>query len=430
MAGNDYFAYEATHSLDVAGIGRETAAETHTAAMSDGLLQVSNPTGIDVDQEYLLFGHDNADITAWTTTEAPNGGSDVQRFAREWRFSENGDVGDVDLLIDVSTFPPLPAGFTPYGIMVDSDGDFSSGATVYEVGLVAGSRYDVSGVNIGDGDYVAIVAIDPVVEFTTSASDDFEPVNATLEVSLNYIPRIPVNVDYTTADVTASAAQPDYTAVVGGTVTIPAGSLTATFTIHDDDNARKIYFDLDTDNGDESVALVTVNVSMSSVSATDVLVDYAVIGGTATEGVADDYVLANGTLTITGGLGLTSSSFTFTVDDDGIFENDETIIIRLSNPQGCNLDNPPPANVGRGFQEYVYAPGTFMDDNSVLDVRVFNMQRGGSMFTNPNKVVGTAEITNLSDKKVCGRVNFKDESGNMIEATFSAPIEKDISDQF
>ena len=154
MAGNDYFAYEATHSLDVAGIGRETAAETHTAAMSDGLLQVSNPTGIDVDQEYLLFGHDNADITVWTTTETPNGGSDIQRFAREWRFSENGDVGDVDLLIDVSTFPPLPAGFTRNGIMVDSDGDFSSGATVYEVGLVAGSQYDVSGVNIGDGDYV------------------------------------------------------------------------------------------------------------------------------------------------------------------------------------------------------------------------------------------------------------------------------------
>ncbi len=54
----------------------------------------------------------------------------------------------------------------------------------------------------------------------------------------------------------------------------------------------------------------------------------------------------------------------------------------------------------------------------------------GIMFTNPNKVAGTAEITNLSDKKVCGRVNLKDESGNMIEATFSAPIEKDISDQF
>ena len=53
---NDYFTYEFTHSYDVAGIGRETAAATHTSAMSANILQVSNPSGLDADQEYLNSG--------------------------------------------------------------------------------------------------------------------------------------------------------------------------------------------------------------------------------------------------------------------------------------------------------------------------------------------------------------------------------------
>ena len=356
----------------------------------------------------------------------------MQRLAREWRFGEqNGDVGTIDLTIDVSSFPALPAGFTKYGIMIDADGDFSSGAAVYEVGLVAGSLYDVPNINIANGDYIAIVAIDPTVEFTLANSSGFEPVNAVIQIELNYITRTAVTVDYTTADGTASSAQPDYTAAIGSTATINAGSRTTnitipinddavvesdedftitlsnpsvgiglgattvhTYTIHDDDDARKIYFDVATASGDESISPVAVNVSISSTSATDVSVDYAVIGGTATEGVGNDYVLASGTVTITGGSGFTTGSFTFTVNDDAIYENDETIIIRLSNPQGCNLDNPSPANVGTGFIEHTY---TIIDNDTPPEIQFSVSSGSGDESVSPVSITVELNTTSQAD---------------------------------
>ena len=124
---NDYYAFDSTHPNEVAGIGREDASNTHTAAMSDAILQIENASGIDADQEYLLFGHDDGDVTtSWTTTEAPNGGVNTERLAREWRLDETGDVGTVDFVVDVASFPSLSSGFTMYTLLVDSDGDFTN----------------------------------------------------------------------------------------------------------------------------------------------------------------------------------------------------------------------------------------------------------------------------------------------------------------
>ena len=101
---NDYFTYQDTHGFDVAGIGREDASNIHTTAMSADVLQIQNVSDLNLDQEYLLFGHDNGDITTnWTTTETPNSGNNIMRLAREWRLDETGgDVGTVDFLVDIA----------------------------------------------------------------------------------------------------------------------------------------------------------------------------------------------------------------------------------------------------------------------------------------------------------------------------------------
>lgn len=400
---NDYFAYESTHSYDVAGIGREDASNTHTAAMSADILQIQNASGLDVDQEYLLFGHDSTDIvTAWTTTEAPNGGVDIERLTREWRIDETGDVGTVDFVVDVAAMPALSAGFTVYSLMIDSDGDFSSGASVYEMTLVAGTEYTVTGVDINDGDFIAIAAVNPKVEHTITASSGFEPSNAVIEVSLNFISRVARTVDYTTADGTALAAQPDYTSVAGGTVTIPAGSSTAsytisvtndvvvessetftvtlsnpsvgtnlgtntvhTYTIQDDDDARKVYFDLSTSNGDESVSPVTLTLSINNVDLVNpTTVDYSVTAGTATGG-GTDFTLVAGTVTFP--IGVTTGSITFTVNDDALYEHGETMVVTLSNPSNCNLDGVAPFG-GTGFITHTYT----INDNDPPPVLQFN----------------------------------------------------------
>jgi hypothetical protein len=399
LSGNDYFSYESTHGIDVAGIGRETATETHLSAMSDDLLQVSNPSGL-ANQEYLLFGHDGADaFTAWTSTEVPNGDNTIQRLAREWRFSEtNGDVGDVDITIDVASLPALPAGFSRYGIMIDSDGDFNTGASIYELSFDSGTRYELLGLNIDDGAHLALCVIDPKIDFAASVSSGFEPIDASVVLQLNYISANDVSVDVSTNDGTALAGQPDYTSLSNMTVTIPAGSLTSTvtiaindesvvesdetftlslsnpspgvdvgstalhtYTIHDDDNARKLYFSLGASSVDEGTATADIQVEMNSSSATAVSVDYAVIAGTATSGLGGDYILSAGTLSIPGGLGTTAGSITVNIIDNSIYESNETIIIRLSNPMGANLDAAPPAQVGTGIIEHTL---TITDDDS------------------------------------------------------------------
>ena len=62
-------------------------------------------------------------------------------------------------------------------------------------------------------------------------------------------------------------------------------------------------------------------------------VDYAATGGTATAG--DDYILAPGTLTFNPGE--TSKTILIDIIDDGINEDDETIIVELSNPTGGDV---------------------------------------------------------------------------------------------
>ena len=105
-----------------------------------------------------------------------------------------------------------------------------------------------------------------------------------------------------------------------------------TYTIVDDDSAS-IAFDAVSSSGAEGVTNVTIPVSISD--TTGASVNYSVTGGTATDSGAD-YTLASGTLTFING-GATTQNITFTVNDDALYENDETIEITLSSPTGANL---------------------------------------------------------------------------------------------
>lgn len=406
---NDRFAYQDTHSKDVAGIGRENSTNTHLSAMSNGVLKIQNASGLDADQEYLLFGHDGEDIiTTWTTTETPDAGVDIQRLSREWRLDETGDVGDVDFVVDVATFPALPVGHTMYTLMVDTDGDFGSGADVYEMTLVSGTEYTVTGVNISDGDYVAIAAVNPKIQHTVTNSSGNESSNAVIEVSLNFIPQTNKTVTYTTTNVTAISGS-DYTAATSEIATILAGNTSSTYTVFvtddtdleltesftsilsspssgitlgantaltysilDDDITRKVYFDVATNSNNESTTSVTVNLSLNVADAVNpTSVDYTVVGGTATGG-GTDFTLSSGTVNFAAGS--TNEIFTFSVNNDVLNENNETIIIELSNPTNCNLDSTIPFG-GTGFVNYTY---TINDDDIVPTMQFTNATSSGS----------------------------------------------------
>ena len=209
-----------------------------------------------------------------------------------------------------------------------------------------------------------------MVDFNTASSNGAESTSSkAITVDLSAASSKNVTVDYAVTG-TATGSGTDYT-LANGTLTINAGSTSGTitigsiiddsldeanetvivtlsnssnatlgsddahtYTITDNDSAPEIAFEATTSSGLESVSTKAITVDLSSVSAQNVTVNYAVTG-TAT-GSGTDYTLANGTLTINAG----STTGTITVAgivNDGADEGNETVVLTLSSPSNATL---------------------------------------------------------------------------------------------
>ncbi|MBR8535269.1 gliding motility-associated C-terminal domain-containing protein [Carboxylicivirga sediminis] len=210
----------------------------------------------------------------------------------------------------------------------------------------------------------------PVITFVAASSAGDESVNSTdLQVDLSAASGLVVSVDYSVSG-TASGTGVDYT-LANGTLTLPAGTTTDhitiagivddlldednetvvvtlsnpvnatlgsnavhTYTITDNDNTPIINFAAASSAGDESVNSAALQVDLSAASALVVSVDYSVTG-TAT-GTGVDYTLANGTLTLPAGK--TTDNITIAgIVDDLLDEDNETVVVTLSNPVNATL---------------------------------------------------------------------------------------------
>ncbi|MCB0395216.1 MAG: T9SS type A sorting domain-containing protein [Flavobacteriales bacterium] len=370
--GNDFFNYEISHKHEVAGIGRVDASNLHTASRSANILEISGATDLG-DGEFLLFGHDSSSIASWTATEVLNGDVNMQRISREWRFTETGEVGDVTLTVDVADLPSPSAGYVQYGVLIDSDGNFTSGATFYPLTHNSGTLYELTALDIVDGDFVTIVAIRPEVQLTSTSARGFEAAGPyTIQLSLNYPLSFSTDISFSeNVTSTATGGGTDYS-VTGSPVTIAAGSLTQDitliindegiaetdetiiidisgasasvnlganvqyiFTINDDDIGKAIYFQTATGAVDEDVSPAQVTIEMSSTDGLDATVDYTITGGTATNGSIDYNLSVSGTAIIAAGN--TTTTLDIIINDDALDEEAETIIIELSNP-GPNVN--------------------------------------------------------------------------------------------
>ncbi len=110
IARDKYF-FDDLYPHDVAGIGQQNATNQHLDALSAGILGVSNPTAL-APGEYLLFGHNNAAISTWSSTNVPNNDPNVVRVAREWRFDQTGgDPGTVTVRLDPTQLAAVPADY-------------------------------------------------------------------------------------------------------------------------------------------------------------------------------------------------------------------------------------------------------------------------------------------------------------------------------
>lgn len=386
--------FDTTFPGDIAGIGN-SGGETHTAAASDTVLQISNPTALN-DGDFLLFGHDNRNDNTWTTSEAPGADSNIQRLEREWRVTETGDLGTLTLSVDSTKLPSKPAGLTKFAVLIDSDGDFTDGNTeIYGLDRVGGGSpmHSATGITISDSDFITLAIIRPILDFTVDNSNGFEDIqsNPFFDIELNYIPQSDVTVEYFTTNGSATGVNSftdntsdvqDYVSVPNSspiTVTITAGSRATsfqlpqsggrsihndtaieldedftltlqnpsgdniigtnsphTYVINDDDNPRKIFFQNATASVTEANTTVSVTVEINDADSNPTSADFDVTGGTATGG-GTDFNLTSGTATVQGDNTSITTTFDITINDDSFFEGDETLIVELSNPNNANL---------------------------------------------------------------------------------------------
>ena len=205
----------------------------------------------------------------------------------------------------------------------------------------------------------------PSISFTTTSSTALESVTpVVINLNLSRAYPLPVTVDYT---LTGTANSSDYT-LSNGTVSFAAGETSKdisipiiddtlketdetiiltlsnptnatlgtdtvyTYTITDNDTTSGIEFESTSGTGLESVTPVSIPVVLAEVSGADTTVDYT-ITGTATEG--SDYTLSNGTLIIPAGQ--TTADISIPIINDILKEDNETIIITLSNPTNATL---------------------------------------------------------------------------------------------
>ncbi len=232
--------------------------------------------------------------------------------------------------------------------------------------------FDISNVN-----FTILGSSLPVVDFSSAAYSGAEDGGViTVTVDLNQTSSQTVTVDYASSNGSATAGS-DYTAVSGvldftpgqtskiftvlpindptpennetvilslsnaSNANLGATNNPSTLTIVDNDTLPVIDFSNTAYSGAEDGGVITVTVNLNRTSSQTVTVNYASSNGTATAGI--DYTAVNGVLSFTPGQ--TSKTFTVLPIDDATVENNETVVLTLSNPSGATQGSNNPATL-------------------------------------------------------------------------------------
>ncbi|MCE1159810.1 MAG: hypothetical protein LWW74_01205, partial [Burkholderiales bacterium] len=202
----------------------------------------------------------------------------------------------------------------------------------YEVFTVSLSNPSVQAVSVNlsttAGTATATTDYTPTYEVSTDGGTTWTPAtSATIAAgSTSVLVRVPTVQD--TIDESDETFTLTATVTSGDTVN---PSATGTATILDDDNAPTISINDVTVN--ESAGTATFTVTLSSMSASTVTVNYGTSNGTAVSG--SDYTTASGTVTFAPGV--TTQTITVPILDDSIYESTETFNVNLSAPVNATI---------------------------------------------------------------------------------------------
>ena len=148
----------ASYQNGVAGIGRDDNSilnQTKSASSTDAncniIIETESPFGSDL--SFLIWGHDDAGNNL-TSSNLPAGFE--QRLEKTWLVQSTGTPGSVtlDFVITSSDFNSYSAG--DYTLLLDSDGDFTSGHSEYSAASIVGDTVRFTGVSFSSGDYFTV----------------------------------------------------------------------------------------------------------------------------------------------------------------------------------------------------------------------------------------------------------------------------------
>ena len=366
---------------------------------SDGQYTIDNTNAFD-DISVADSGYDgipDVSIAAIGNLAEPTGSSGY------FVVSRNNDspyaVGDLEVNLEIAgsatggengDFIPLPASVTiPAGqnsvqIPVSvRDDNLAEGAEDIQVSIKSGSGYAYAA-----GATASLVLLDndqPTLTLSKliDGAEKSPPQPARFRVGLSAPSLVDITVQYSTANGTATAPEDfsDYAALQPRTLTIPAGSTSATFDVNVVDDsideftetmnatlsnpfnavlgtAQAVAQILDNDGPTVSISDASVRegwlmefiVSLSQASVQDVKIDYTTIFGTANSW---DFVGMNTSSQLTIAAGQTTKKIQVQTHFDEKFENDETFVVSL-NPD--SLQNALPGDMT--------AVGTIVDDDA------------------------------------------------------------------
>jgi len=202
---------------------------------------------------------------------------------------------------------------------------------------------------------------------TQGAGEDY-----TITASPIIIPAGEASADITIDVNDDSAYEPNETIIVtmGTPTNAILGLITEhTATISDNEPAPTVAFTTTSQSGSEAVGTFTLTAEISEAMLFDVTVPFT-LGGTATEGAGEDYTITASPITIPAGE--TTADIVIVVDDDNVYELDETIIVSMGVPDNAvrgaiaeytatisNDDPPPTATFTTASQSGAEAVGTF-----------------------------------------------------------------------
>jgi hypothetical protein len=182
--GQTIYSAESTHDAydqNIAGIANDPVSvltQPRSKSINAGaMIEIHTPSNLG-SNEYLLWGH-NGGALSWAGASV-GGYLPLQRV---WRFDETGDVGTVSVLVDGSGFPAITQPGNQYVLVVDSDGDLSSGAQSYTLTALGGGFYQATGVDPNGDSFFTVAERDLVapslISFTsTTANGTYGPGSA------------------------------------------------------------------------------------------------------------------------------------------------------------------------------------------------------------------------------------------------------------